>query len=149
VRFAILSHHHSDHMGGAKVFAGAGATLIVAPGDRGAALRAAGGGSEVKIETVKDRRVITDGVRTLEVRATGRNPHTRENLFAWLPEAGVLFQGDLFYYEEGTPFPPAGRETMNRFFARWLEREGIAPRAIYGVHNYGAAGVAELEVMRR
>jgi hypothetical protein len=74
----------------------------------------------------------------------GRNPHTDENLFVWLPAEGVLFQGDLFYYEEGSPFPPAGREIMNRFFAKWLQSHRITPRAIYGVRNAGAAGPQRL-----
>jgi len=29
---------------------------------------------------------------------------------------------------------------MNRFFARWLETNGLEPRAVYGVHYPGAAG---------
>jgi hypothetical protein len=29
---------------------------------------------------------------------------------------------------------------MNRFFARWLDAHGLAPKAIYGVHYAGAAG---------
>ena len=58
---------------------------------------------------------------------------------AWLPAERILFQGDLFYYSEGSPFPPSGRETMNRFFARFLAEEGLEPLAIYGVHNDGAA----------
>lgn len=49
-----------------------------------------------------------------------------------------LLQGDLFYYAEGSAFPPSGRETMNRFFAGFLRDKGLAPLAIYGVHNDGA-----------
>jgi len=89
---------------------------------------------------VPDRRVIGDGRRRLEVLSVGENPHTSENLFAWLPDERVLLEGDLFYYEEGAPFPPSGRETMNRFFARSLETNGLSPRAVYGVHFPGAAG---------
>jgi hypothetical protein len=40
---------------------------------------------------------------------------------------------------EGERFPPSGRETMNRFFARFLRERRIEPLAIYGVHNEGAA----------
>jgi hypothetical protein len=70
----------------------------------------------------------------------GKNPHTDENLFVWLPAEAMVFEGDLFYYARGSAFPPSGRGTMNRFFARWLQAHHMAPRAIYGVHNYGAAG---------
>ena len=152
VRFVIVSHHHGDHLGGLPAFAGPGVTILAAPGHLPAVRRAFtaprallpgprnGDGREVSVEAVPDRRVIGDGRRRLEVLRVGENPHTSENLFAWLPNERVLLEGDLFYYEEGAPFPPSGRETMNRFFARWLEAHGLAPRAVYGVHYPGAAG---------
>lgn len=148
VRFVILSHHHDDHMGGARRFADAGATLLVAPGHRRAALAACGGAPSPKIEIVASHRTITDGVRTLEVWNVGANPHTGENLFAWLPKERVLFQGDLFYFQQGGEFPPSGRATMDRFFAGWLAAHGLAPDAIYGVHQGGAAGASEIAAMR-
>jgi glyoxylase-like metal-dependent hydrolase (beta-lactamase superfamily II) len=156
VRYAIVSHHHSDHLGGLRSFAAAGATLIVAPGDRETVRREldaprsvapdgwAGRSADAVIETVRTRRVISDGERNLAIINVGRNPHTDENLFVWLPAERLLFEGDLFYYDEGEPFPPSGRNTMNRFFARWLQGHGIRPGAIYGVHNEGAAGPERL-----
>jgi hypothetical protein len=33
---------------------------------------------------------------------------------------------------------------MNRFTAQWLKDRGIAPRAMYGVHNDGASGPGRL-----
>ena len=62
----------------------------------------------------------------------------------WLPADRIVLQGDLFYYEEGGPFPPAGRYTMNHFFASWLVAHQLAPKAIYGVHASGAAGARRL-----
>lgn len=139
VRYLILSHHHGDHLGGARPFAEAGAILLTAPGDAAAARRAVSP-IDVRIETVADRRVITDGSRKLEVINIGTNPHTAENLLTWLPEERLLFQGDLFYYSEGAPFPPSGRGIMNRFFADWLRTHGIEPKAVYGVHSDAPAG---------
>jgi glyoxylase-like metal-dependent hydrolase (beta-lactamase superfamily II) len=152
VRYAVISHPHSDHLGGARIFAAAGATLLVAPSHRSATqqlLRAphslapdswSGASQKESIEAVARRRVITDGTRVLEVVNIGSNPHTAENLFLWLPAESILMQGDLFYYDQGEAFPPSGRDTMNAFFARWLRNHKIEPRAIYGVHNDGAAG---------
>jgi glyoxylase-like metal-dependent hydrolase (beta-lactamase superfamily II) len=138
IRYVVISHHHSDHVGGIRPFIRAGATFLVPP-DAAAIVRAAGGGAEV----VSRRRVLADG--KLEVRAVGANPHTDQNLFVWLPRERVLLNGDLFYFEEGSPFPPSGRETMNRFFARWPSANKLEPKAIYGVHYEGAAGAAALQ----
>jgi glyoxylase-like metal-dependent hydrolase (beta-lactamase superfamily II) len=137
LRYVVVSHHHGDHLGGIRELASTGATVLVAPGHRSAALTALGNASSV--ETVSDRRTLGDGARSLEIWNAGENPHTKENLFVWLPAERILVQGDLFYYSEGGPFPPSGRETMNRFFARFLAEKGLEPLAVYGVHNDGAA----------
>ena len=152
ITFAVISHHHSDHLGGAQAAAAAGVTLLVSRGDVGVTRRslsapramAADGSRErhdaARVAGVDGRLVIADSSRTIEVLQVGPNPHTAENLIVWLPRERILFQGDLFYYAEGDPFPPPGREVMNRFFARWIRERGIQPLAIYGVHNDGAAG---------
>lgn len=158
VRYAVISHHHSDHMGGVRALAAAGITIVAAAGDAAAAQKAifaphtvtADGfepeNAKVVIEKVApgQRHQITDGKRTLEAINVGKNPHTDENLFLWLPAERILIQGDLFYYQEGDAFPPPGRETMTAYFSRWLQERGIEPVAIYGVHNDGAAGAAHV-----
>jgi glyoxylase-like metal-dependent hydrolase (beta-lactamase superfamily II) len=157
LRYVVASHHHSDHMGGLGAFADAGATAIVAPGHAAAARTAiaawrarhgdggARAGAKPRIETVRERRVISDGEHRLEIVNVGASPHTGECLFAWLPRERVIFQGDLFYHVAGGAFPPPGRATMNRFFAEWLRAHDLRPRAIYGVHDHGPAGAALLE----
>ena len=147
LRYVVISHHHSDHMGGLRSFAAEGAMLIVAPGHRTAAASCldlphtlapdawTGSSLTAHLETVSGTRTLTDGVRRMEVISVGRNPHTSESLMVWLPEERLVFQGDLFYYSEGGAFPPSGRGTMNRFFARWLRERGLLPRAVYGVHS--------------
>jgi glyoxylase-like metal-dependent hydrolase (beta-lactamase superfamily II) len=151
IRYAVVSHHHGDHLGGIRWLAAEGATILVPPGDVPTvralltAPHTLSGdtvdvpGSAV-VEGVDDRRVIESGGRRLELIRVGANPHTEENLLAWLPGAEIIFQGDLFYFGDGQPFPPSGRDAINRFFADWLAENGIAPRAVYGVHNDGAAG---------
>ncbi len=161
VRYVVVSHHHSDHVGGVRAFVARGATIVTTPDAAQVATKLLGaprdervpmlGGSVPPwtIKVVADRETISDGSRTLEVINVGKNPHTSENLVAWLPAEGLVFQGDLFYYTQGAPFPPSGRATMNAFFAEWLAARGIAPRAVYGVHNRGAAGPEALATSRR
>jgi glyoxylase-like metal-dependent hydrolase (beta-lactamase superfamily II) len=161
VRYVIVSHHHSDHLGGLRAFAGPGVTVFAAPMEARAARRAltaahalapdrwSGDGFDTNVEAVPDRRHLGDGARRIEIWNAGANPHTAENLFVWLPEERLLFQGDLFYYEQDAPFPPAGRETMDRFLAGWLTAHGLSPKGIYGVHYAGAAPPEALELSTR
>ncbi len=148
LRFAVISHHHGDHMGGVAEYARAGATLLVSPRHQLAAARAVASDSTAPkpvIEAVTQRRVIEDGTRRIEVLDALGNPHSGGSLCVWIPDAGIVFQGDLFYFQEGAPFPPSGRGKMNGFFARWLKTQGIRPRAIYGVHDDAPAGPAALD----
>ncbi len=160
VRYLVVSHHHSDHVGGVRAFAARGATIVATPDAAQVATKLldappndrvpilGGAVQPLPIKVVADRETISDGVRTLEIMNVGKNPHTDENLVAWLPADRLLFQGDLFYFTQGAPFPPSGRATMNAFFARWLAERGISPRAVYGVHNRGAAGPEALAASR-
>jgi hypothetical protein len=96
-----------------------------------------------KMEVVRDRFEIADSTRTLVAWNVGANPHTSENLFAWLPRERIGFQGDLFYYDAAGG-APADRAIMNRFFSRWIAAKGLSPRGVYGVHSAGAADSAAI-----
>jgi hypothetical protein len=98
------------------------------------------------VEVVRDQRTISDSTRSVVIYNVGENPHTAHNLFVWLPRERIGFQGDLFYYEQGAADIPSDRRPISVFFARWLREKELSPRAVYGVHNFGAAGS---EILRR
>ena len=148
IKYLVVTHHHSDHLGGLQEFIAAGATIIAPQGDTSMVRRLAQAphrlksgvtrGGSPRIETVNGRRVIAGLLRSVEVYQVGPNPHTSDNLLVWIPGSRTLFQGDLFYHSQGQP-PPPDRATMNRFFADWVGRQNLRPARIYGVHNDGFA----------
>ena len=158
IRYIVISHHHSDHLGGLHALASDNVTIYAAPSHVAAVQRSLGSPNaaasraekkephaiKAKVAAVPERKTITDGMRTLEIINVGANPHTSANLFLWLPKEKLVLQGDLFYYREGDRFPPPGRETMNRFFSKWLADHQMEPKAVYGVHGAGAAGTEAL-----
>jgi glyoxylase-like metal-dependent hydrolase (beta-lactamase superfamily II) len=151
IKYLVVTHAHSDHAGGARAFIAEGATLLTTPGnvkffERMAAAahalqpdRLARAPRPLRIEAFKDKRVITDGERTVELVNVGPNPHTSENVIVHLPRERIIFQGDLFYFDGEATFPPRNRRTIMPFFARWLIRQGLAPERIYGYHDRGFA----------
>jgi glyoxylase-like metal-dependent hydrolase (beta-lactamase superfamily II) len=132
IRFVATTHAHSDHMGGLRVFAGERATVLTTPGNDKFYRRFVPG---MSIETVRDKRTISDGERSVELISVGRNPHTAENLIAWMPKEKIIYQGDLFYFSNEATFPIRDRMTVMPFFAKWLKEQRIEPERIYGLHG--------------
>jgi glyoxylase-like metal-dependent hydrolase (beta-lactamase superfamily II) len=151
IKYLAVTHYHSDHSGGARAFMAEGATILTTPGNKrffekmAAAShtlvpdRLSRNGRKARIETFANKRVITDGARTVELINIGPNPHTQENLIIYIPAERILFQGDLFYFDLGAPFPPKNRRAIMSFFARWLRENRLAPERIYNVHGHGFA----------
>jgi glyoxylase-like metal-dependent hydrolase (beta-lactamase superfamily II) len=157
VRYVVPTHHHGDHAGGVRPFMADGATVITTPGNRGffedlgrARLahnpdRFARAHPPVQIETLAGRRVISDGQQTVELIPFGPNPHTDEMIVLNLPRAGILFQGDLFYYDGEAGFPDPNRLPIMRVFACWVQANALAPSWIYGTHMQAPATMSHIQ----
>ena len=147
IRYVVPTHHHSDHAGGMRAFIAEGATIVTTPGNVGLFRRMAAANPQTlrsdslsrsprspAIETFSGRRIFTDGTHTLEVRDIGPSPHAQELLIAYVPGAGIVFQGDLLNAgPDGTSL--AAGNTSTEHFAQWLDRSGLDVRAILGVHS--------------
>ena len=107
------SHQHFDHAGGQRAFAAEGVTDMTHESSRTYLERAlatpatvqsdhlAKSGRKPTVESVRDRRVLTDGTRVVELYHIAGNLHADSLLMAYLPKERMLIQADAF-----TP-PPA------------------------------------------
>jgi glyoxylase-like metal-dependent hydrolase (beta-lactamase superfamily II) len=114
IRYVMNTHPHSDHTGGLPVLVAEGATLITHENNREFLERAlntprtllddalAKNPKRVRIETVGDKRVYSDGTRTVEFYHIFPAPHSNGLLVAYIPKEKVLFQGD-FSVNPGQP----------------------------------------------
>ena len=158
IRYLAVTHFHSDHAGGARVFLAEGATLLTTPGNKDYFEKLATAKYSVMpdrlsrqprpttIETFDRKRIITDGERTVELINAGESPHVKENVIVYLPQEKILFQGDLFYYSGLTSFPakdPSRDRTM-KFFGDWLIKNNLEPAQIYGFHDRGFATMQQV-----
>lgn len=145
VRRVLVSHHHSDHVGGLAPFLSQGATAVVGPGGD-ALVRSLASEGEPAVEVVTDRRSFGAGPGRVEAYAV-ETDHAETMLMFYLPEAGVLFQGDLFLL----PYrgAPAASPGAFRDFARALEARGLTPERIVSVHGGRDATMDDLRRVTR
>ena len=113
IRYVVNSHQHFDHAGGVRAYAAEGVTVITHETNRAfweAAMAAparispdhlAKSGRKGTVEGVRDKKVLTDGTRTVEVHHMTASPHEDGMLMVYLPAEKLLSQADAF-----TPGPP-------------------------------------------
>ena len=158
IRYLAITHFHSDHAGGARAFLAEGATILTTPGNKAYFEQLATAKYTINpdrfsrqprpasIETFYQKRVITDGERSVELISVGPSPHAKENVVVYLPNEKILFQGDLFYYSGLNAFPARdpSRDRVMKFFAAWLIKSKLEPAQIYGFHDRGFATMKEV-----
>ena len=107
IRYVMNTHPHSDHTGGLPVLVAEGATIITHKNNEEFFERAlntprtlltdtlAKNPKKAKVEAVGDKKVYTDGTRTVEFYHVPGAPHSNGLMIAYIPKEKVLFQGDF------------------------------------------------------
>jgi glyoxylase-like metal-dependent hydrolase (beta-lactamase superfamily II) len=116
IKYVINSHHHADHAGGMRAYVAEGIPIITHEShrkyyeeqifknphslnpDRLARMPRA-----PMLETMKDKRVITDGSMTLEIYLMKDQPHSEGLLMMYLPKEKIIMQADAYIPRPGAP----------------------------------------------
>jgi glyoxylase-like metal-dependent hydrolase (beta-lactamase superfamily II) len=115
IRYVMNTHPHSDHTGGLPAMVVEGATIITHRNNEAFFEKAlntprtllndtlAKSPRKARIETVADRKVYSDGTRTVEIHHAFPVPHSNGLLIAYIPREKILFQGDFSLPAAGQP----------------------------------------------
>ena len=115
IRYVVNTHAHYDHAGGLRQYVAEGITVITHESNKAFFEKVwarphtlepdaqSNSPKPVMIETVADKRVLTDGTQTVELYFHKGNGHHTGTLIAWLPRERILLYGDGYN-------PPAGDE---------------------------------------
>lgn len=157
IRYLVNTHHHSDHAGGIRAYVAEGIPIITHEAQRRYYEqqifrnphtlnpdRLARAPKAPVIETVKDKRVLTDGTRTLEIHLLRGHPHSEGLLMAYLPKEKLLIQADAFAPRPGAPpLPAPSPYTIN--LVENIERLRLEVERVVHVHG-GSDPIATVRV---
>jgi glyoxylase-like metal-dependent hydrolase (beta-lactamase superfamily II) len=115
IRYVWNSHPHSDHTGGLPTLVAEGATVVTQKNNVAFLDKAlntprtllndtlAKSPKKAKVEGIDEKRVFSDGTRTVEIYHVAPVPHSNGLTLAYIPKEKILFQGDFTV----TPGEPA------------------------------------------
>jgi glyoxylase-like metal-dependent hydrolase (beta-lactamase superfamily II) len=110
IGYVMNTHPHSDHTGGLPALVAEGATIITQKNNEDFLEKAlntprtllspetdrlARTPKKAKVEAVGEKKVYSDGTRTVEMYHIPGAPHSNGLLIAYIPKEKVLFQGDF------------------------------------------------------
>ncbi len=156
IKYLVVSHHHFDHSGGVRAFAGEGVTIVTHDVSRPFFERVlaapatvspdhlAKSGRKATVEGVRDRRVMSDGTRTVEIRHIAGILHADDMVMVYLPKEKFLIEADAYTppAPNAAPMNPPSPFTMS--LAENIAKQGLAVDQILPLHGR-MVPVAELQ----
>ncbi len=147
IKYLVVSHSHFDHSGGVRAFVGEGATLITHDASRPYFERILAGpatvspdhlaksGKKATVEGVRDRRVLTDGTRTVEIRQIAGIQHADDMLMVYLPKEKFLIEADAYTPPAPNAQPMSPPSPFNVSLAENVKNQGLAVDQILPLHG--------------
>jgi len=148
IKYGVISHHHFDHTSGLPAVVAEGITIVTHEVNKSFLEKALAqprtlapdsmskSGKKAVIEGISgDKRVFTDGTRTVEIHLIKGLPHADGLLVAYLPNEKILAYADMFNLPPASTPVPSPPIVGTGVFADNIARLGLMPEKIMSVHS--------------
>lgn len=156
VRSLINTHAHFDHSGGLRTYVAEGATIVTAEANRGfyetawAAPRTlepdalAKAPKAARFQTFRDKLVLGDGSRAIELHQIAGNGHNDAFALIYLPHSKILIQADAYTPLAANAPRPANLNPFTVNLHQNVERLKLDVAQVAALHGPGVVTVADL-----
>lgn len=154
IRYLVNTHHHFDHSGGLRTYVAQSATVVthqanrdfyydvvfhpgrrtVEPDILSSQMPWFSGNRIPAIETVNQKYVISDGVRTLDIYPVQGLAHSGTMVIAYLPTEKILINADLFSPPAPGAQAPAANASMRSLYQN-IQRLKLDVERHVGIHG--------------
>jgi glyoxylase-like metal-dependent hydrolase (beta-lactamase superfamily II) len=148
IRYVVNTHPHYDHAGGLRTYVAQGATIVTHEANKAFYEQAwarprtlepdllSKDPKPATFETVTDKKVMTDGSRTLELHYLQDSGHNTSTLIAYLPKERILMYGDGYNPPPGDdPRDPTRTPEYGLDLYENVQRLKLNPARIAPVHG--------------
>jgi len=123
IKYVIATHHHFDHTCGLRAIAAEGIPIIAHDVNKAFLEKAlaapatirpdrlARAGKKGTVEGMRDKRVLTDGTRTVEIHNVAGNNHHGGIVMVYLPKEELVVEADVYNPPAPNAPPPASVNT--------------------------------------
>src|SRR5262245_11782151 len=156
IRYLVNTHVHFDHSGGLRTYVAEGATIVTHEMNRPYYEQAwsaprtlnpdslAKASKPAQFETFKDKHVLTDGKRSIEVHLIAGNGHNDAFAMVYLPTEKILSMVDAWAPLAPNAPPPAAPSPFAINLYENIQRLKLDVRQIAALHGPGVATLADL-----
>ena len=154
IRYVVNTHHHFDHSGGLRTYLAQSATIVTHQGNRefyddvffspgrrtvepdilSDRMPWFAGNRIPPFETVNEKYVLSDGVRTMDIYPVLGLAHNGNMLVAYLPTERILINADLYNPPASGAQPPVANASL-RSLSQNIRRLNLDVERHVGVHG--------------
>lgn len=157
IKYLINTHAHFDHSGGLRTFVDSGSTIVTHSDNQSyyqkiwAAPhtinpdRLASSKKTAQIETFKDKHVLTDGKRKIEIYSLNGNSHNDAFAFIYLPAEKILIEADAYTPLAPGATPPASINPYSVNLYENIQKLKLDVDQIAAIHGPGVVKLDDLK----